>query len=360
MSHRSYRAAQLDARRRMNAVDAELARRIQGALDDFADDLVRAMGALPPGRREAAEAAQDIVRFLSARLYREMERATAGGRELTFNEVRGIWDEAMRKVADAEGIPDRLMGAIRVPPATMLGAFESLNADVPWRTLLRNQVAAAATEAGAIVRQGVASGVGPDEVARRLRKYVAGSEGFKAFEGADGKIDLRKVPANVRGAAGQMRYNAERIAFTEIHNARHEAEVQHMTADPFVEANLWQLAPDRGTARIPDGCDWIARGDYYGLGRGVYPVHATPSLVHPFDRCEVIPVPRAATEALERDGTPKPKPKPNRQRDPASVALPGSRTMTPAAKRRQHGMARDAIRLGERAGRQLVERDLVA
>lgn len=336
----------------MGALDHEVGRRVARALEVFLASLEQALGNLPPQQAAAVQASEEIVRFLAARLYSDIEAATAEGRKLSFNATQEIWQEAMARVARAEGVPDRLLGAVRVPPVSMLGAFESLNGTASWRTLLRNRVAAAATEAGAIVRQGIASGVGPDEIARRLRRYVRGSEGFGAFEGLDGKIDLRKVPLSIRGQAAQMRFNAERIAFTEVHSARHEAEVQHQIQDPFVLANLWQLAPDRGAARVPDGCDFIARGDYYGLGRGVYPVNATPSLVHPFDRCEIIPVSRPAKDAMDRDGNPLPKPDPRQRTDPMAVRLPGQDKLTTTALARERKAARDAIALGQRASRQ--------
>lgn len=335
----------------MGALDRETGRRVLRALELFVADLERALQNLPGARHDAAQAADQIVRFLANRLYGEIEAATAEGRKLSFNATQEIWQEAMKRVASAEGVPDRLLGGIRVPPVSMLGAFESLNGTASWRTLLQKNVAAAATEAGAIVRQGIAAGVGPDEIARQLRQYVVGSEPFKAFV-EDGRIDLRKIPASVRGSARQMLYNAERIAFTEVHNARHEAEVQHQIQDPFVLANQWLLSPDRGAARVPDGCDYIARGDYYGLGRGVYPVNATPSLVHPFDRCEIVPVARPAKAALDRDGNPLPKPSPAQRADPMAVRLPGQGKLTAKALERERKAARDAIAVGQRASRQ--------
>ncbi len=59
-----------------------------------------------------------------------------------------------------------------------------------------------------------------------------------------------------------MRYNAERIAFSEIANTRREAEVQAGLRDPAIKAYRWLLSPDRGSQVEPDECDALAGARY--------------------------------------------------------------------------------------------------
>ncbi len=188
----------------------------------------------------------------------------------------------------------------------MLGQYASLNASAHWQTLLREDIANAANEANGIVLQGIAAGVSPTEIASRLRRYVQGADTFAALfhdvetdEGEFAKLDLRQLPRALRGAGRALDFNARRIAFSELHNARAEAEVQHFIHDPLVEAVQWRLAPDRGTQLLADECDLLAEVDFFDLGPGVYPVSRVPTLPHPFCRCERMPVARSWAERMD-------------------------------------------------------------
>jgi hypothetical protein len=118
------------------------------------------------------------------------------------------------------------------------------------------------------------------------------------------KLDLRGLSAEDRDAARQMEFNARRIASAELRNASHEAQVQHMMADPLIVAIEWTLSP---LHRDVDVCDSLASADWYGLGPGVYPVGAVPAPPHPFDACANRSVARPAREADQ------PKPAPDRR-----------------------------------------------
>jgi hypothetical protein len=260
----------------------DFSQRIAGELSSIANaDILRARTAT---QNIIAKAATDLDRAVSA--------ALAEQRAVTFQEVSEIMKGAQLEAAASVGVRGAVLGAIRTPPIAMMGAFEGLGAAQTWRTLLQANVRRTALEANTIVSRAILEGMGPVELSRRLRLYVTGSESFQeAFAGQD-KVDLRRVPAAVRGAAGQMRFNAERIAFSEYQNARHEAEVQAWIADPLVGAVQWTLSPNRGTQTTPDECDVLASTDFYGLGAGVYPVDKVPPPPHPFDRCELLPVVR--------------------------------------------------------------------
>lgn len=343
----AYRRAMFLARIRLGQIEEATARRLSEALDDFADLLAEGFSALPAEGREGAEAAAQIVRLAADELQDTLERAVGEGRRLAFDDTLTVWERAMRRVAAARGVPDRLLGAVRSPALTMAGQFDAVGSAATWRTLLRERVANAEAEAAALVRQALLQGTSPDELARRLRRYVAGSEGFdRAFDGT--KIDLRRVPVAQRGAAEQMRYNAERIAFTEYGNARAEAEIQHFGRDPFVGAVQWTLSPDRGRARVPDECDLLAAADWYGLGPGVFPVGKVPPKPHPFDRCELMPVARRADELAA------PKPDPDRVLRAERARIPGEVSKERAERIRAQAEA--AVRFGEEVHRATQDR----
>ena len=328
----------------MLALDAEMARRIRLAVRMFADQLARAVTGLPADRQGAIAASEDIARFLARRLEEEIARSTREGRTLSFQTTLDIWREAAERIARSRGVPGRFLGAIRTPPVSFLGAFEALGDDRGWRTILRGHIANAAEEATAVIRQGITQGLSQEQVSRQLRRYVTGADKLAAFTGEDGTIDLRRIPARLRGAANRVAYNADRIAITELNSARHEAEIQHTYLDPFVAANQWTLSPNRGAGRVPDACDLLARADWYGLGPGIFPVHATPSLPHPFDRCEVLPVTRQTKDIG------KAKPAPGRQLG-SRASAPGFDRLSDTAARAAREQALKAVVLGEAATR---------
>jgi len=169
--------------------------------------------------------------------------------------------------------------------------------------------------------------VSPDKLARQLRPYVSGSKEFMAVaEGLDVNItDLRSLARQALhddrartalNASRVMRHNSERISFSEVFNARGEAEVQHFAADPLVEAGRWVLSPDRGSLIGADECDALAATDFHGLGPGIYPVDQFPPHPHPWCRCEGEPVMRPYREIGQ------PKPMPGRQIPAARARLP--------------------------------------
>ena len=341
----AYREAQVAARVRLLAIEAREADLILRALRAFVADLMVAARA----GNLSAEVSARVVQGTANRLAARITAATAQGRSVAFADLLTIWQEASLAVAAARHVPTNLMGGVRNPPLTMLGAYESVGGPTAWRTLVRGYAGDAAAEAGAVVREALVTGMGPDELARRLRRYVVGSEPFDAAFGDTG-VDLRRVPARFRDSARAMRHNAERIAFSELGNARHEAEVGMFQADPLVAAVRWTLSPNRGTLTQPDECDYLAITDWYSLGPGVYPVHRVPPKPHPWDRCETLPVERSVARAEDS------KPDPGARRsllgaqDPPE-GLIGSQRATQAALARSWDQARLTVRAGERMGR---------
>ncbi len=99
-------------------------------------------------------------------------------------------------------------------------------------------------------------------------------------------IDLsRTVTVAVQEKA---RYNAERIARTEMARAYADGQMNRYINDDDVVALKWTLS-----SRHPryDICDFYANADLYGLGKGVYPKNKFPMLpAHPHCMCRISPV----------------------------------------------------------------------
>lgn len=80
-----------------------------------------------------------------------------------------------------------------------------------------------------------------------------------------------------------MRYRANRIAQTELHRAYAERQAVELMEDEgvgFVQIRMSQTHPKT------DICDYYAKVDRYGLGKGVYPKALAPRPgFHPFCRC---------------------------------------------------------------------------
>jgi hypothetical protein len=325
----------------MHALDLQAAERIHKALLTYIGNLERAMGRATAAGLGTADQLQRMVRantVLARRMNAEIAAMAATGRHVSFETTLAIWADGLRQVAAATGAGS-LVGGLATAPVSMMGVWEAIGAPTTWRTLLAGHVAAGGAEVSAIVTQGIANGMDPEDLARGLRKYVVGSEPFKdAF--VDGRIDLRKLPAAQRGAARRMTYNARRIAFSEMHQARKEAEVQHALLDPHILGMQWVLAPDRGALLGVDECDVLAASNFYGLGRGVFPPHRVPPEPHPFGRCEIVPV----TRLKNLD---KPKPDPILAMDPDKGRLPSGRgAIRPAQAARARARAGQAVRYG--------------
>lgn len=306
-----YRRAQLRARAREHALRLDALRNLDLALARYAGRLAAQLRSLRVGdtnalRARAIGAALNLIDQERAQLLTAMTEAVSNGRATTFADVNAIQQHATRQIARAAGIEAAVLGAIQAPTLTTAGVWESLGGGARhWKTLLRGYVDGASAHASRIVTDALTQGMSPDELARRLRPYVDGSQPWQvAFRGAGEITDRMLRDARHTQAAGKLRYNADRIAFSEIHNARGEAELQAFAADPFVKAVRWTLSPNRGKLRRADACDGLAKTDWYGMGPGIFPVTQVPTFPHPFCRCERVPVPRPTKEMRE----PKPNP----------------------------------------------------
>lgn len=312
---KDYRAAQVAARQAEGAVQEVAAREITASLRKWANQLASGVANLPGGELGAKETIT-LLRRAAQQLEQRLLKTVGEQRVLSFEQVQQVWTNAVEKVASIKGLPTAMLGAVRVPPLSLLGAYQTVGGANHWKTLIPRYVNKAAEEANGIVRGALLQGVSPDQLARRLRPYVSGAESFYEAFGdlrTEG-IDLKMMKAVDAEAARALRYNTMRIAVSETHNARAEAEVQHFMADPYVKAVAWRLAPDRGSVgEEGDECDVLAKEDFYGLGPGVYPVNRVPITPHPFDRCERVPI---------TQDRPAVKPNPPMQKDAKDAKMP--------------------------------------
>jgi len=348
-----YRAGLFRARQRFGALEIANARAILTAITEYADTLADRLKSLPAGSDvQLATAATELVnRRAAQRLTDRIIAAIAEDRAISFADTLGIWRATSERVFHLQRIPGAALGVVRAPPVTLLGAFEEINGARAWRTVLQGHIGGGAQEAQGIIRQGLQLGMDSETLARRLRAYVVGSEPFeKLFTKVPGpagtilSLDLRTVPRAVQGQAKLMVYNSRRLAYSELANARHEANLQHFAADPLIYAVRWLTSPDRGTARLPDQCDVLRDSDFYGMGRGLYPLTGVPPLPHPFDRCLQEPVVRSVQDADE------PKPDPPLIIAPNAGTTAGMDKLSPLAQARIRAHAGDAVTFAAGAG----------
>lgn len=286
MAQRQARAVERDLLRRVGKViDDALAR----AIRDLTALLNRLPGSTPDVRLAALQRSVSVLVQSRNRLIQQIERAAVAGRRTSFADVLAVWEEAAKQAAKTVGLPNAALGAVLTPRVTMLAAYENVGGAKLFRTLIARAADDGYRAINDAIRSGILEGKSFDTLARELRPFV-------------------------QGTFATVRFNATRIAYSEIHNARAEAEVQHFAADPLVQAVAWRLAPDRGTNRGPDACDALAENDFYGLGAGVYPVDSVPLPPHPFDRCERVPITRSVDKATD------PKPSPAQQTNEITVS----------------------------------------
>lgn len=312
-----YRQAQLKARAAAGNLSAASVRSVQSELDKWADRITKELSGMPTGRRRSALAAsRQAIMAASAELQSGLESIIREGREMSFRETQAIWQGATKEVLKMESrraaggsVNAALFGEVMSPNLTMMGMYETLGgASSTWRTRLAHNVLGASMDVDTIVKRALEKNVDPSTLAKALRPYIQGAEEWVAAAKAAG-VDPERIndwrglqDPRLKAAAKKLRHNTERIAFSEAHNARAEAEVQHFAADPLVYGIKWTLSSNRGKARVPDQCDALADNAWYedlGFGRGEFPVDQVPLPPHPWDRCERVPLVRDISEINE-------------------------------------------------------------
>ncbi len=169
-------------------------------------------------------------------------------------------------------------------------AFAMLNMDAVRAVLSRtyddnktfsNRIWDLRNHSKTVISETVSSGVLRGESARnmvkRLQKYLLGYEELMTGVPEEDVIARKRL---MRGR-GDLRYNAMRLARTEINNAFREANVLSASKAPWVEGVKWNLSASHPKADI---CDVWASQDLYGMGAGIYPPQSTPR-DHPNGLC---------------------------------------------------------------------------
>ena len=291
------------------AVDVPVAAALRSAVLAYATRLeAMILSASRSGHWTRAYQAEIVnqARELAGLMQVAIEDATATGIQVSATALADMVDSATARFL-ADNAPPFYTPPPNLRAASAYAARLTRDSETvagAFRTIGRH-VDNAAGQVDYILTRGIMERADPLALARRMRGYMTGSEQFgshvvvirdKAGKVTARKIDLRKLPPELRDAGRRVAYNAERVAITEMHNAAHEATVQAMQTAPMVEAVTWTLSRDRGRTNVPDECDVLAKADYYGLGPGVYPVGSVPAKPHPFDRCYTIPVIRDPDE----------------------------------------------------------------
>lgn len=318
---------------------------VRSIITDFIEGITRGLPRLFRSPTAANQQAANKTIHLSGVVMAEaLEQTIDESRDETADTVEHFWEQAGAQYAIALGagaIAAVAAARLKQPTATLVGVWDDLSPN-QWRTILRGYTHSTTSEVAAVVKQAMMERESADELASRLRRYVMGSEPFqKAFDGT--KIDLRKIPKHLRGSAQQMMFNSQRIAHTEMQNARATAELQSFWDDPLVDAVIWELSPNRGQSWTPpDECDLLAAGNFYGLGPGVYPIRKCPPPPHPFDRCERRPRLREVADAGNK------KPNPDLIHSPLDniIPFPSAGRVTTVVVRRAREAAWNAIQLG--------------
>jgi len=347
-----YRAAQEAARAQESSLSHQALEHLARALQVYADELFREISHLADlpdqlGRLRQIRRAFLLIQQAQARLDTLFYQTVRDARDASFREILDIWRDAGRAAARRVRLPRELVAGVPETQLPLAGAFEALGTPpIHWRTLLTGYTENAVEETQLIVREALLRGMPSRELALRLRPYVLGAETFfQAFGRTELSDQLLQTPG-FQQAARKLLFNADRIAYSEIHNARHEAERQRFAADPLVGAVGWRLSANRGSTRIPDVCDYLARDNFYGLGPGVYPIVYAPLPPHPHDRCELVPIVRPAYRAGEA------KPEGQFQFDPLALEFPEGTTAARAGLiRRQLERALIGVQVHPIAGR---------
>ena len=134
----------------------------------------------------------------------------------------------------------------------------------------------------------VAEGAQPS----RLQKAYA-----NVIKATTKQSDVAMDKAIVRAVKAKARYNAERVARTEIARAYGQAKTNTILKDDDVVGYRSVLSSEHPTS---DVCDFHADADLYGMGPGVYPKdNGPPYPYHPGCLCRISPVHRGETGVFD-------------------------------------------------------------
>lgn len=231
-----------------------------------------------------------VVRELIDQMVVDLATDTREGILLTARELETIHARATTRLIASSEVTGLAVGLEGVGAAAAQSVIAREELSAAFATL-RSEFTDMADRA---IQDAILRGATTDQLARRLRLMMVGSEdipdrllldqrriGRETLEALGMDASPENV-ARVRQQARRVRMRAERIGRTEIRTAEHEAGVQLATESPVVAGVQWTLS-----ARHPevDICDDIAGTDWYGMGEGVFPPERVPGVPHPNDLC---------------------------------------------------------------------------
>jgi hypothetical protein len=110
---------------------------------------------------------------------------------------------------------------------------------------------------------------------------------MEALDAAENGVGGHRLQKRLNVAFNEkMRYQANRIAQTEMHKVWQSAQLEEIQDDEEITAVQFKMS---ATHAVEDICDVYAKQDKYGLGIGMYPVGKAPvPPLHPFCRCRLV------------------------------------------------------------------------
>ena len=142
-----------------------------------------------------------------------------------------------------------------------------------------------------VVSQTITQGILESKSAREIAKDL---EAF-LIQKAEGRAALHGLPHKQAWHRGDVVYNTQRLARTEINNAFREAQVETAKNASYIKGVKWRLSVSHPVADI---CDTWASQDLYEMGPGCYPPDKAP-IDHPNGLCFLTDILKTRDEMMQ-------------------------------------------------------------
>lgn len=274
----AYNAALLAARQAGVTIGTQAQRRLDRALLTVAKN----MGVIAAAGGGGAKRA-DVLKRQALGMIEGLERAlttdVVAAQGLTVKTLVDIHKSVAVDLAKRYGTDAGLMAArFDDVQVRALGALAARGANAAnFKSLMKYHLQDGVADIDRLIDAGVASGVAPDRLAKEIGDLLTKRAATNAASWAP--------TMNVAGL-NTIRYDARRIAVTEINNALREANRQNLLAAGIVRAAKWQLSgAHAGLPSSPDRCDDMANTPGVDGQPGYYTIEAWPLAPHPHCGC---------------------------------------------------------------------------
>jgi hypothetical protein len=295
-----YRDALLEARERGFTM---VRRGEQRLLATYAEMLVRISSDAQAGILTAERARALYSETLGAMVRFEAELATLTiqGRAATARAVQNVHHSALMDLYRQAGVAPPAGVLDRVATNALASMVARRENAMAMETVARRKLQAVASQLDTMLQAGVARGIDAGRGTMDVARMLAGDD-TRILAMLDRMGAPRDLTVGLREGAGvvdwerwgvepgdvkeirTLFYDARRIQVSEMNNALREANTEALVESPVVTAAAWQVS-GRHDFGNPDECSVLATADYYGLGRGVYPVGKFPLAPHPHCAC---------------------------------------------------------------------------